>query len=273
MPHSGGAVNRGLHKPQTAIQGIITTHRCLIIPVSGGYNLGVVESPMHLSGCSFVEAAAVQRRLAKLVEARGEVASPGFIAGVDVSVSGRTGKGCAAVAVLSFPGLKVVDAAVEAGPVEFPYIPGLLSFIELPLEFSAWKQLEIKPDLVIVDGHGIAHPRRLGIAAHFGLMVDVPVIGCAKSLLCGKYDQPGVKAGSSSPMVDGEEVIGVVLRTRDGVRPVFVSPGNHIGLEDAAGWVMKACSGYRLPEPLRQAHLMAGEANTGIINKLKRARR
>ncbi len=217
--------------------------------------------------CSPHQAIGIQQTLAEKVFTNGKVVEPGYIAGVDVSVNQENGQGTAAVVVMSYPDFDIIEITYETCRVRFPYIPGLLSFRELPLIIAAFDRLHVKPGLVIVDGHGIAHPRRLGIASHFGLMVDIPVIGCAKSVLCGQYRQPAELAGSHSPLIDKGEVIGNVLRTKQGVRPVFVSSGNRIDLDDATKWVAATCRSYRLPEPVRQAHLAAGNRNCGKITR------
>lgn len=207
-------------------------------------------------------AIALQNKLACRVIPRGELSNPALIAGADVS-AGRSDKtGYAAVVVLNYPALDVADLVVVKGRMHFPYIPGLLSFRELPLIVSAFDRLGIRPDLVIMDGQGIAHPRRLGIASHLGLAIEIPVIGCAKSRLCGEHREPGTMKGDAEPLIDRGEIIGTVLRTRDGVRPVFVSPGHLIGVDGASEWVLNTCLGYRLPEPVRQAHLAAGKYRT-----------
>jgi deoxyribonuclease V len=152
----------------------------------------------------------------------------------------------------------VVETKVVQGRLDFPYIPGLLSFRELPLTLAAYESLSITPDLVLVDGQGVAHPRRFGLASHLGLVLDTPTIGCAKSRLCGRHEEPGIEAGSYAEVVDKGETIGVALRTRPKVKPVYVSTGHKVDLEDAIHWVLECCRGYRLPEPLRLAHQAAG---------------
>ena len=152
------------------------------------------------------------------------------------------------------------------GEIDFPYVPGLLSFREAPLILKACAQLMHTPDLMIVDGQGIAHPRRLGIAAHLGLFFDIPTIGCAKSRLYGTYQEPADEAGNYEELVDNGEVIGVVLRTKDNTNPVYISIGNKIAIEDAIFWIMRCCRGYRLPEPIRLAHQTAGGNLKGIVN-------
>ncbi len=147
--------------------------------------------------------------------------------------------------------------------VKFPYIPGLLSFRESPAVLEAWNNLQTQPDVLMVDGQGLAHPRRCGIACHLGLLLDLPTIGCAKSLLIGRFEEPAPQAGSYSPLMDEEETIGVALRTEDNVSPVFVSVGHHVTLEEAIQVVMNCSRGYRIPEPTRQAHLLVNALRRG----------
>jgi deoxyribonuclease V len=151
-----------------------------------------------------------------------------------------------------------VEVKRVQGEINFPYIPGLLSFREAPIILKAYEQLEHSPDIIMVDGQGIAHPRRLGIAAHLGLFFDVPTIGCAKSRLCGSCQMPSIEPGSFEEIIDNNETIGVALRTRYNTKPVYISIGNKISLEDAIFWVMRCGRGYRLPEPIRYAHQAAG---------------
>lgn len=200
----------------------------------------------------------MQRRLQVQVFRSGRVISPRFIAGVDIAAGKAQGMAQAAVVVLSYPGLRLVETAVAQGELDFPYIPGLLSFRELPLILAACQKLSLTPDLILVDGQGVAHPRRIGLACHLGLFLDTPTIGCAKSRLCGSHRLPGDKPGSYSEVMDKGEIIGVALRTRLGVKPVYVSIGHKINLENAIYWVLECCGGYRLPEPTRLAHLAAG---------------
>jgi len=196
--------------------------------------------------------------LAAQVTRSSQVTTPRFIAGVDISAANAQGMATGAVVVLEYPELRVVETQVAQGRPNFPYVPGLLSFRESPLTLAACEKLTITPDLILVDGQGIAHPRRLGLASHLGLFLDTPTIGCAKSLLCGQHEEPGAKPGSYAEVVDRGETIGVALRTRPGVKPVYVSIGHKVDLETAIYWVMKCCRDYRLPEPTRLAHLAAG---------------
>ncbi|MFH0768566.1 MAG: deoxyribonuclease V [Chloroflexota bacterium] len=230
--------------------------------LSRGYAIGIIGSvkvkKLHSWGLSVAEAMEIQRRLAAEVSKNGEVTVPRFIAGVDISVGKAKGVTTGAVVVLSYPELRVVETKVVIGELDFPYIPGLLSFRESPLTLAACERLSITPDLVMVDGQGIAHPRRFGFASHLGLFLDTPTIGCAKSLLCGSYEMPAAELGSYTEIIDGGEVIGVALRTKPGVKPVYVSVGHRIDLANAIHWVLGCCRGYRLPEPTRLAHLVAG---------------
>jgi deoxyribonuclease V len=174
---------------------------------------------------------------------------------VDISVKRELGVATGAVVVLNYPELRLVETKVIRGRVNFPYVPGLLSFREAPLTLAACEKLGIIPDLVLVDGQGIAHPRRFGLASHLGLFLDTPTIGCAKSRLCGRHEEPGDNPGSYAEVVDRGETIGVALRTKPGSKPVYVSIGHKVDLEAAIYWVLECCRGYRLPEPCRLAHL------------------
>lgn len=203
------------------------------------------------------EAISIQRQLASQVSKEETFIDVHFVAGVDVAIQ-RRGEGTASVVVLSYPELKLVEESNIQGVVDFPYIPGLLSFRESPLLIQAFEGLGITPDLVLVDGQGVAHPRRFGIAAHLGLLLDIPTIGCAKSRLCGTFEEPGVEAGSTSNLRDVDEVIGQVVRTKANTHPVYVSIGHKISLRQATIWTLRCCRGFRLPEPTRLAHQAAG---------------
>ena len=202
------------------------------------------------------QAVALQRELAVRVIRETTFAAPATIAGIDISVRGETAR--AAVVVLSFPGLEVLETATAVRPVEFPYVPGLLSFRELPSILDAYEELRIEPELLMVDGHGLAHPRRFGLACDLGVELDRPTIGCGKSRLVGEHREPGQRRGSRTQLRHRGEVIGHVLRTRDGVRPVFVSIGHRIDLETATRIVLRCARRYRLPEPTRAADRAAG---------------
>lgn len=204
------------------------------------------------------EAIALQSRLAPQVVREGDPGGVKLVAAADVAFVDRPyrrqpGLARAAVVLLSYPDLAVIEQHVVEAPVTFPYVPGLLSFREVPALAHAFEALERRPDLLLVDGQGLAHPRRFGLACHLGLLLDVPAIGCAKSRLCGEHGTVPAEAGTRTPLIDRGEVIGLVLRTRAGVAPLFVSVGHRIGLDAAADWVLHLCRGYRLPEPIRLA--------------------
>jgi len=215
---------------------------------------------LHPWDVSTAEAVEIQRKLAPRVVREGIPADVRRIAGVDISVGRGSADGRGAVVVLRYPEMDVEEQVVVEARVGFPYVPGLLSFREIPVLLEAFRQVKEKPDLVLVDGQGLAHPRRFGIACHLGLLLDVPAVGCAKSRLCGEHGPLAMEAGSSAPLRDGDEVIGAVLRTRDGVSPVYVSIGHRITLDEAVAWVLRCCRGYRIPEPTRLAHMAAGGA-------------
>jgi deoxyribonuclease V len=197
----------------------------------------------------------------------GDVTAVEYVAGVDISVGPRgSNAGRAAVVVLEWPELRAVEQAIERAEVRFPYIPGLLSFRELPLILPAFERLDIRPDLVIVDGQGIAHPRRFGIAAHLGVLLDLPAIGCAKSRLSGLPRGPlGLEKGARVPLYDRDECVGFEVRSRSGVKPLYISPGHRIGMEAAVDWVLRLTAGYRLPEPTRLAHQAAAGVQVAPI--------
>lgn len=204
------------------------------------------------------EALILQGQIAAGLIKYGSVLSADYIAGIDVSVSRNSNLGQAAIVILKYPDLEIVEIKKACGDITFPYIPGLLSFREIPLILKAWRELAVLPDIIMVDGHGYAHPRRIGIASHLGILLDIPTIGCAKSRLCGDYQIPFDESGNYTDLLDHGETIGAVLRTKTRVKPLFISIGHKISLENAICWVMQCCRGYRLPQPTRLAHMAAG---------------
>ncbi len=176
------------------------------------------------------------------------------IAGADVSFNKFSPLIYAAIVVLHLPSLTIIEETEAVSEVKFPYVPGLLSFREIPALLVAWTKLKTEPDAVMLDGQGIAHPRRMGIAAHFGLCVDRPTLGCAKSVLVGKYQEPSAQRGAWTPMLHQGEIVGAALRTKTNVGPVFVSPGHRLDLEGALAITLQCGGGYRIPEPTRHAH-------------------
>lgn len=225
------------------------------------------------------EAIALQRNLAQMIICSNQFGDVRLIAGVDVSFPGvgarfsrrlprtsdrdRPEVGRAAIAVLRFPDLTLVESVTAEEPVSFPYVPGLLSFREIPVILSALRKVTVRPDLLMVDGQGRAHPRRLGIASHLGLVTGFPAIGCAKSRLTGRAEEPADEPGAWQPLEDRGEVIGAVVRTKRRTKPLYVSIGHRIDLETAISLVLRCTAGYRLPEPTRQAHLAAGRGRYG----------
>lgn len=203
------------------------------------------------------QAIEVQERLRNLVQVTPLVSCVELVAGVDVH------QDRAAVVVLSYPQLKPVEWAVATKPITFPYIPGLLSFREVPAILEALGQLDHIPDLILCDGQGYAHPRRFGLACHLGVLIDLPTIGVAKSLLVGAHEPLGFAKGSWAPLVDRDEVIGAAVRTRNGVAPVYVSVGHKVDLPSAIEWVLRCCRQYRLPETTRFAHCLARQGRYG----------
>jgi len=203
------------------------------------------------------EAIALQQRLRNEVVADDRFTRIDTVAGVDVGFEKRGAVTRAAVAVLSLPGLELQEYAIAHRPTEFPYIPGLLSFREVPAVLDALQRLSRLPDLLLCDGQGQAHPRRFGIACHLGVLSDLPAIGVAKSRLIGTYAPLAESKGSRQPLYDKGEVIGTVLRTRYGVRPLYISVGHRIALDTAVDYVLRCTTRYRLPETTRAAHKLA----------------
>ncbi len=213
------------------------------------------------------EAKEIQKSLAAQVSRRNDIGQPRYIAGVDISARRARDTATAAVVVLQYPEMAVVDSSVIRTETTFPYVPGLLTFREAPLILKACEKLTIEPDLVLVDGQGIAHPRRIGLASHLGLLLDKPTVGCAKSILIGTHEELPEESNSHVDIADGEEIIGAAVRTRHGVKPVYVSIGHRVDLPAAIHWILACCRGYRIPEPLRLAHQAAyGSLKTGKIS-------
>ena len=207
---------------------------------------------LHSWDVTAEEARQLQNELRTQVVGTDRFGKINTVAGADIGFKKDIAR--ASVVVLSFPELQVVESVVTESPVRFPYIPGLLSFREIPPLLTAFTQLQTEPDLVIVDGQGIAHPRRFGLASHLGLVLDKPAIGCAKSRLWGRYEEPESEPGSYTYLMDKDEVIGAAVRTRKNVQVVYISIGHRISLDSARTWTLACCRGYRLPETTRYAH-------------------
>ena len=199
----------------------------------------------------------MQKRLCEQVELRDRIGEVCHVAGVDVGFEQGNCITRAAVAVLAFPSLELEDYAIARRPTVFPYVPGLLSFREAPTVLDALERLGTDPDILLCDGQGIAHPRRIGIASHLGIICDRPAIGVGKTRLVGRHGEVPERRGGWAPLVDKGETVGAVLRTRAGVKPIFVSAGHRISLESAVRYVMECTTRYRLPETTRWAHRLA----------------
>lgn len=210
---------------------------------------------MDYSAISPKEAVEVQNELRKRVIKKKTFDEVEIVAGVDVSVKNNVSR--AAVVTFTFPGLELKEEALEEQEVTFPYVPGLLAFRELPVILEAFKKLISPPDLLMVDGQGYSHPRRFGLACHLGVTLDIPAIGCAKSRLVGEHAMPGEKRGAMARLKDKDEVIGAVVRTRENVKPVYVSAGHRIDLDTAIDFTLRLATKYRLPDPIRAAHNLA----------------
>jgi deoxyribonuclease V len=224
---------------------------------------------LHSWDLTPTQAVALQRELASKVDDRSPLGPCRLIGGADVSYTRFTSTLYAAVVVLRADDLSVVEKQFAVQETRFPYVPGLLSFREAPALLQAFSRLQCEPDVVLFDGQGLAHPRRFGLACHVGLWLDRPTLGCAKSLLCGEVKWLRVKAGSASPLRDKDEVVGMAVRTRHRVKPVYVSAGHRIDLTGAVHVTLQSCGGYRLPEPTRQAHLFGNELRSAALCQAK----
>lgn len=207
---------------------------------------------------------ALQTQLARRVIRKADIQLQDFstVAGIDTAY--RQDSACAAVVVFSLKDIKIAEEVVAALPARFPYITGLLAFREGPVIIEALNRLKISPDVLMFDGQGIAHPRRFGLASHIGLLTDTPAVGCAKTRLIGEHPEPQRTRGSTAYLTDAGETIGAVVRTRSGVKPVFVSIGHRMDLDSSIQIVLKSCRGYRLPEPLRRANHLSRKKLTSV---------
>jgi deoxyribonuclease V len=208
------------------------------------------------------EATEIQQRLRQEVITTDQLETVQYVAGVDVGFEAEGTITRAAIAILSFPNLQLQEQSIARLPTQFPYVPGYLSFREVPAVLEALAQVKITPDLLLCDGQGIAHPRRFGIAAHLGLLVNIPAIGVGKSLLVGKHDEVPDQKGSWVPLIHKGETIGAVLRTRPGTKPLYISIGHRVTLSTAIDYVMRCTTKYRLPETTRFAHKLASDKST-----------
>ncbi|MCO6481039.1 MAG: deoxyribonuclease V [Phaeodactylibacter sp.] len=217
----------------------------------------------HNWSLSPTEAVGLQRQLREKIRLAPFEGPIRHIGGADLSYNKGSDEFYAGIVVLDYDTMRPVAHSTVIRRSPFPYIPGLLSFREIPSLMEAWERLPFRPDIMAFDGHGIAHPRRMGIATHFGLLTDRPTIGCAKKRLTGQYEEPPLQRGAYTPLLDGEETIGFALCTKNKVKPVFVSPGHKISLEQSREIMLHCARGYKIPEPTRQAHLLVNNLRRG----------
>jgi deoxyribonuclease V len=221
---------------------------------------------LHEWDLSPTQAVALQKELRnRLRSVPLQISKIHTVAGADVSFNKFSKTIYAGIVVLKFPSLEILETSGVVTTTEFPYIPGLLSFREIPALLEAWEKLRSEPDVLVCDGHGIAHPRRMGIAAHAGVLLQRPTLGCGKSVLVGKFEEPGKAHGSWSPLLHKGETIGAAVRTKNNVKPIFASPGNLCDVPSAIEVLLRCDGGYRLPEPTRRAHLFVNELRRGAL--------
>lgn len=216
-------------------------------------------SQLHRWSVSIEKAKQIQLELIEKIRLEKLSAEIRFIAGADVSYASDDNISFAAITILKYPEMEIIEQTHAIGRVTFPYVPGYLTFREAPVLLKAFEKTSVVPDLVLFDGQGIAHPRRMGIATHLGIILAVPTIGCAKSILCGEFAEPLPAKGNWAELSYKDQQIGAVVRTRDRVKPVFVSPGFKITFDEAVQWTLATVSGYRIPEPIRQSHLAVNQ--------------
>ncbi len=222
---------------------------------------------LHPWNVNYKEAVEIQKRLKKQIILKNSFKNLNgkLIAGADVSYDKEIDRFYAGVVVFELQTMQKIEEVTASGKVSFPYIPGLLSFRESPILLRAFSKVKKTPDFIILDAQGIAHPRGIGLASHIGLLLNKPSIGCAKTRLIGEYNYVGKEAGYYSQLTIKGKAVGVVLRTRKNVKPVFVSPGHKIDLATSIDLVLKSCRGYKLPEPTRQAHNLVNKVRKGEI--------
>lgn len=227
------------------------------------YEISAME--IYYDSITAEDAVAIQNSLRQQIELKPLAKPISTIAGADISFNKYSTTVYAGVVVMKFPSMEIIERNAVVDETTFPYVPGLLAFREVPALSKAWEGLKTKPDLLVLDGHGISHPRRLGIATHFGVLMQVPTMGCAKSLLTGKYEEPANEPGASTDLIHKSEVVAKVLRTKRNTKPVFISPGNLITQAECLEIMLQCVRGYRIPEPTRQAHNFVNEVR--IKNK------
>lgn len=218
------------------------------------------------------EAVQIQLRLRDRVEITDRFSKICKVAGADIALDLERKIAIAGVIVYAFPEMKEIERVWAKRPLTFPYVPGLLSFREIPTLTAAFAKLKNTPDLIFVDGHGFAHPRRMGIASHLGVVLDCPTVGCAKSVLCGEAEEPADEAGAASELTDKDEVIAIALRSRVGTRPIYISIGHRVSLDSAVKFALAVTNGFRVPRPTREADKFVAEAKQfGALKRDKTA--
>lgn len=223
------------------------------------FYITIIAMQLHYDSLSPSEAIAIQNNLRQQILLKPLSKPVTTIAGSDISFNKFSTTVYAGIVVMKFPSLQVIETFSVIDEINFPYVPGLLAFREVPALVKAWEGLKTKPDVLVLDGHGISHPRRMGIATHFGVLMQTPTLGCAKSLLTGKYSEPANEPGSTTDLIHQNEVVAKVLRTKRNVKPVFVSPGNLITQDECLQLMLQCVRGYRIPEPTRLAHHFVNE--------------
>lgn len=216
-------------------------------------------------GLSIPEATQIQRELRTKLDTGERALNPQTIGGADISLNLYSTTIYAGIILLSFPQLQPVAYSLVKAETHFPYVPGYLAFREVPALLDVWQQMPVKPDVLVVDGHGIAHPRRMGIAAHFGALTGQTSMGCAKKVLFGKFADPDATIGSATPIMDKEEQIGYAFRSKSKTAPVYISPGHGMGLENALEVIRQSTGKYRIPEPTRLAHELVNRFRKGEL--------
>jgi deoxyribonuclease V len=225
----------------------------------------------HYKTIAPAKAKELQNKLRKKIEIAPLNNEIQTVGGADISFNRGSDVMHAAIVILALPELKPLACCTVSDETTFPYIPGLLAFREMPVLLKAWNKLKTKPDVLIMDGHGLAHPRRMGIATHFGIEVDHPTMGCAKNILTGTHGELGTKKGEYANLVDGDDIVGMALRSRTNVNPIYISPGHKLSFEDVYSTAMKSLTKYKLPRTTRLAHqwankLRKGEAEEGFYS-------
>ncbi|MGV3603383.1 MAG: deoxyribonuclease V [Dyadobacter fermentans] len=227
----------------------------------------VITPEVNYDQLTIGEATLIQQQLRSHLKLEPYQKEPKTIAGADISLALYSETVYAGLVVLSYPDLQPIAFSLVKSSTIFPYVPGYLAFREIPAILKAYEQIPVKPDLIMFDGNGILHARRMGIASHFGVLTGAVTMGCAKKKLAGQYTEPGTMKGEYTPVTDKGEVIGYAVRTKDNVKPVFISPGHQMTLEDSLTLALKCTGKHRLPEPTRRAHEYVNRFRTGELTE------